>query len=219
MIRLQKLEEPQILVRNKARWTTEYVNARLAGGGVPDSIAYRYKHHDIKACIVIETHQKCAYCESKITQTYPGDVEHIVPKSRVPTLVVEWTNLTLACWQCNHNKADYYDSDDPLLNPYEIDPADHLLALGPLILPKPAARVGRVTELTLDLNRGALVERRQERILSLWKLANEYAMEENVRLKEILRRELLKEISADQEYAFVSRSFITGACGSLDAVE
>jgi HNH endonuclease len=218
MIKLEKLEEPQILVKHKAKWTADYVNARAAGGKVPDTVASRYKHPDIKARIVAETHEKCAYCESKITQTYPGDVEHLIPKSVVPEFVVEWSNLTLACWQCNHNKADYYDPHDPLLNPYENDPDDYLVAIGPFVFARPTARLGRITELTLDLNRGALMERRSERIFALRQMANEYANEKNARLREILRRELLKETYPDREYAFISRSFILNVCGTLEAV-
>ena len=60
----------------------------------------RYSRPEIKAELIAETKGKCAYCESKITHIYPGDIEHIIPKSIFPRLTFTWANLTLGCYWC-----------------------------------------------------------------------------------------------------------------------
>ena len=46
----------------------------------------------------------CSYCERRIETNLA--VEHIQPKSVVETLITEWTNLLLACTNCNSTKGD-----------------------------------------------------------------------------------------------------------------
>ena len=178
MIRLNKLEEPSILRNNKDDWKKEYLNA-LAHDGMTDTIRYRHRNPEIKEQIKKETGNKCAYCESKITHTYPGDIEHILPRSVFPDLTVDWENLTLGCGECNRRKSNYYSATEPLINPYIDNPEDHLLAAGTLILGRPGDRKGQLTELKLELNRAQLIERRHERIKSLVNLADRYAKQED----------------------------------------
>lgn len=211
MIKLDKLEEPAVLRDNGAAWTDEYLTART-DGTLTDTIRYRYRHPVIKTTIRDETSEKCAYCESKITHTYPGDVEHVLPTSKFPELVCKWDNLTLACGECNRRKGNYYDREEPLIHPYNDDPRDHLFAAGTLIFGKPGDGKGALAQLKLELNRAQLLERRQERINALNKLANRYANLPEGELKNLLRNELRKEIENDKEYAFVSRAFLKVCC-------
>ncbi|MCW3465890.1 hypothetical protein [Chitinophaga nivalis] len=61
-----------------------------------------------------KTFTKCAYCESRYSAVFDGDVEHFRPKGRVlekipPTpgyywLANEWTNLVLSCQHCNQKR-------------------------------------------------------------------------------------------------------------------
>lgn len=46
----------------------------------------------------------CSYCEIKINTQV--DVEHVVPKTPVPALRLEWSNFLLACGNCNSIKGD-----------------------------------------------------------------------------------------------------------------
>lgn len=55
----------------------------------------------------------CSYCERQIETNLA--VEHIQPKSHVPTLVTEWSNFLLGCVNCNSSKGDT-----------PVNPADHL---------------------------------------------------------------------------------------------
>jgi len=58
----------------------------------------------------------CAYCEKK---DHDLDIEHVEPKSKVPTKKTSWSNLLLACATCNrdfkkawnHNRNGYVFPD------------------------------------------------------------------------------------------------------------
>lgn len=96
---------------------------------------------------------KCAYCESLITNTHPGDVEHFRPKGAVTDLknkpiiitidgqkrphpgyywlAYEWTNLLPSCIDCNRlssgnsqGKVIGKGKKFPLKNKYAIEPGD-----------------------------------------------------------------------------------------------
>ena len=135
MIPLNKIPEPQILTNNKTKWTKEYLSALKKEIPMTNTIRNRYKRKEIKEALIKETSGKCAYCESKLLHISYGDIEHILPKSKYPELYVEWTNLTLSCELCNRNgKNDYYDKENPLLNPYIDNPYEHLLAYGPIMM-------------------------------------------------------------------------------------
>jgi hypothetical protein len=44
----------------------------------------------------------------------------------MPELVVKWTNLLPACKRCNGTKGSHNVRDEPIVNPYEDDPKQHL---------------------------------------------------------------------------------------------
>lgn len=209
MIKLNKLEEPEVLKINKEEWTSRYLSLYNAGSKIPDSLKYKYREPEIKDTLIRETHDKCAYCESKISQVCYGDVEHIIPKSKKPELIFEWKNLTLSCEQCNRNrKGDYYDEDEPLIDPYKDNPNEYLFACGAYIFHKPGSRRGELTETILELNRVELIERRMDRIKSLKSLADKCANEKNSVLKNIFINQLLEEANTDKEYSFVVRKYL-----------
>lgn len=209
MIKLTKLEEPQLLKENKKKWTEKYLKLCEVNDKITDPVKFKYRDKEIKAQIKKETHDKCAYCESKITHVSPGDIEHIIPKSYCKELIFEWTNLTLSCEQCNRTrKRDYYNPKEPLINPYIDNPSQHLMALGVFITHRPGDKKGELTEQILELNRKELIERRTERLKSLVNLADKYANENNVQLKEILKQQLLEEANDDKEYSFVVREYL-----------
>jgi hypothetical protein len=68
----------------------------------------------VKAALRIAQHDKCGFCESKVTHVAFGDVEHFRPKAAFRAiqgdaltrpgyywLAYEWTNLLFACEPCN----------------------------------------------------------------------------------------------------------------------
>jgi hypothetical protein len=46
----------------------------------------------------------CSYCESPIKN---GQVEHVLPRNGYGTLTMTWSNLLLACLNCNATKQDW----------------------------------------------------------------------------------------------------------------
>lgn len=213
MIRLRRSPIPDDL----RVWLAERA-ARLCelldrGGEPTEALLGSYRHPPLKAHLFAETHGKCAYCESKITHVYYGDVEHIRPKDAFPRERLDPHNLTLACALCNNAKGEFWDSDTPLLNPYEDDPNQEILALGFMIARRPGHNRARLTIEHLKLNRTALMERRKERIESLQALADQYVQVDDGPMKDLLRTELRRHASDDGEYAMIVRSFLEAACG------
>jgi hypothetical protein len=73
-----------------------------------------YGDAEVKAALCIAQHDKCGFCESKVTHVAFGDVEHFRPKAAFRAtqgdaltrpgyywLAYEWTNLLFACEPCN----------------------------------------------------------------------------------------------------------------------
>lgn len=71
-----------------------------------------YKDSEIRKQLLKLFNGKCAYCESKISSIYSGDIEHFRPKGRIQVngnlkrpgyywLASEWENLLFACPFCN----------------------------------------------------------------------------------------------------------------------
>lgn len=92
-----------------------------------EKITNKYRHKEIKEDLEKIFNGKCAYCESKVTTTGYGDIEHFCPKSnsRCINLTFEWTNLLLSCERCNdagHKGTKFpLDAND---NPLLINPTD-----------------------------------------------------------------------------------------------
>ena len=108
MIRLTSAPTAEALVRLEG-CSRRAREAHDAGVEPPDSLSNCYRHADVKASILNETAEKCAYCESKVTHVYWGDVEHIKPKDLFPWHRLDYDNLTLSCAICNNNKNSYYN--------------------------------------------------------------------------------------------------------------
>ena len=213
MIRLKKSAKPKILAENADKWTKLYCDC-IAQGCKPDkTLATKYNHPTIKKALEHETNEKCAYCESKITHVYHGDIEHILPKNKNarPDLCFEWDNLTLACAKCNQSgKGDYYNVALPLINPYTDYPEKHFQALGAFIFNTVGDERAIITEKTLGLNRTPLVERRKKRIddieplLEIW-----YNTDSRSPRKVILEDQLHIEYGKDKEFSFTIKQHLS----------
>ncbi|MEZ5337636.1 MAG: HNH endonuclease signature motif containing protein [bacterium] len=123
---LQRGIAPPTLVQNAAKWTIEFKQWIADGKPKSDSRATRYNKKAIKKALFRDSHGKCSYCEFEVEGGSWGEIEHILPKSKVPDDVCKWENLALACSVCNNPKDDYYDPGMPLLNPYKDVPEEHL---------------------------------------------------------------------------------------------
>lgn len=163
MIKLTKADEPEVLKNNGEAWTNELLGKIARGEKLTPSEASRYRHPEIKAAVIAETHGKCAYCESKLRHIHHGDIEHIFPKSLDEKMRFQWSNLTLACEICNQNKSNKDPNFEYIIDPYKIDPEEHILFVGAFTYSKSIPQ-GLNTKTILDLNRVELVERRQEKL-------------------------------------------------------
>jgi uncharacterized protein (TIGR02646 family) len=86
-----------------------------------------YGHATVKAALIKAQHDKCCFCESKVTHISYGDVEHFRPKAGIRQkagdpletpgyywLAYEWSNLFFSCQLCNQR---YKENLFPLKNP------------------------------------------------------------------------------------------------------
>lgn len=208
MIKLSKLPEPIILSRNKARWTSDLMAYIHRGEKVPDNIKNKYNQDDVKATLKRETSDKCMYCESYISAVAPEHIEHYRPKDIYPELSFEWSNLGLSCPWCNIKKNDKFDEQCAFINPYIDNPEDHFVFLGTMICHKPNDRRAQLTELELELNRPELMEARKSRIDAIIPLIDQYIAETNPSLKNVLKKNIEKEISGDKPYSMCAKSVI-----------
>jgi uncharacterized protein (TIGR02646 family) len=126
MIRIRKPSEaPKILGDRGSMLTSEL--CRKADAGEPlDFDRDTYGATEVKQALCTAQHDKCCFCESKVTHAQFGDVEHFRPKGRAqqssdapPTagyywLAYTWNNLYLCCEVCNrrHKRGLF-----PLANP------------------------------------------------------------------------------------------------------
>lgn len=205
MIRLTKREEPDVLRENGAAWLRA-IEDKLAAGQTPtDAEKSRYRHPDIKEALKIETHGKCAYCESRLLHIAFGDVEHISPKSLKLADTFRWNNLTLACDVCNTYKRDSVN----LVDPYIDDPNSFFNFLGPMIYAKPLEAKGVITTKQLKLNRPDLVESRTKRLDAISSIIHIIKTTQDPKLRDVLIEDLrINETADGSEYAAFVRSFL-----------
>ncbi|MCP1909648.1 HNH endonuclease [Bradyrhizobium pachyrhizi] len=164
----------------------------------------RYGHPEIKTALMRETHEKCAYCESIFRHVYPGDVEHIIPKRNGIEYRFQWSNLTIACSTCNTNKG----VKEGLVDPYVDDPEGAFQIAGPAMLAEPTDGKAHATEVALQLNRSALVERRAKRLSGLHLMLRVALQQTDQNYRQILFDELRREAAESAEFAAMSRWYV-----------
>ncbi|QKG54485.1 HNH endonuclease [Hymenobacter sp. BRD67] len=204
-----KLPKPAVLRLRSLTWTVNLMAYRNRNEKPPKLVLNKYNHKKVKETLVNETSGKCAYCESKVTHVYPGDIEHILPKSDFPKLTFEWNNLTFSCSVCNGHKSNYYDAQNPVLNPYSDAIYEHITSSGAMIIHMPGSVRGEITYKLLELNRGNLIERREEALVIFRKYLDAYVKEQNIYLKSLYKKEIIGMISPDKEFSFVLKNSLS----------
>ncbi|MGF1463762.1 MAG: HNH endonuclease [Maricaulaceae bacterium] len=206
MIRLQKLEEPESLKRNRKRWTKELLEAIEAGNKkLVNQRKKKYNQKDVKEQLRRETKDKCAYCESRVTVVAHGDIEHVTPKSVKPEHTFEWNNLTFACQICNQNKSD----KENIFDPYN-DSMTEIVFLAPPYLIGRSIQTQR-TIIQLDLNRPALIEDRVAHTKDFSLALEAIDREQNDELRTLLISQLERELDyGEAEYILMKRSLLDG---------
>jgi uncharacterized protein (TIGR02646 family) len=130
VIRIKKPTQAPAVLQSRGSKATQQLCAEYDGDPRSrrrwkfDSKLYGAK--SVKAALQKAQHDKCAFCESKISHIAYGDVEHFRPKAgyrQKPTepirkpgyywLAYDWTNLLFCCQICNQrNKGNHF----PLIN-------------------------------------------------------------------------------------------------------
>jgi hypothetical protein len=208
LIKLTKGPKPAVLASNEVAWREEYARY-LRGDDVPQAARFRYRHGDIKNALRSECFDKCIYCESKISHTFPGETDHLAPVSKRPDLVVEWQNLAYVCTECNREKLDYYSEAEPLINPYSDLPSDYLIFYGPIVLQRAGNGKGYRTVQKLKLtSRMALIERRKERIEALQALLDLLVRTEPGHTRDLIAEQIRDACAADKEFSAFLTAFV-----------
>lgn len=213
MRRLKKTDIPEILLNKGDQWRDDLLAVLAAGNKPTEAMKGRYRHKEIKEALLQETNGKCAYCESKLRHIAHGDIEHVIPKSKVPEMSYTWENLTLACDVCNENKGDTYSSDaafsqHSLVDPYLDDPQDHFLFLREIVTPRPDSMRALATEQIIKLSRGELLEKRRERMAFLDGMVRSYALADAIFKPVILKDLQDNHLKEEDEYYTASVSYI-----------
>jgi len=205
---LSKFEEPEILIDNKVTWLAEYKADKTN-----HTKKYRYRHKDIKTQLKNETNYKCIYCESKIGHNTPGDIEHIIPSSKDEDKHFDWTNLSIACTECNRRKNDYYKSGEEFLNPYTDNDIEQLIVhYGPIVNWRNGHERAEITVKILKLNEGSRIElilRKIEKIEETNTLVERCLSEVNPTLKKLQELQLVEMADKKSEFSGMVKSLLT----------
>ncbi len=187
MIKVIRTDKPNILIENAEVWKTNHLiaitiyeqNRTLENKKTFETTQKKYNQKEVKTALKKMFYNKCAFCESNITQVYAGDIEHFRPKSKFPDLCFEWENLLLACSICNgkSNKGDKFPSENEgglLINPLEENPADFFKfefdSVTGLFLLIPLNIRAETMLKTIKLNRDDLAEFRTKQLMDIVKL-------------------------------------------------
>ena len=119
MIQLIRPDKPRKLAEQEIELTNEYKN---------DNKKTVWKKAFIQNPLLEMTNYKCSYCERAIGKKTGQDVhiDHFKYKDKYPELVVDWDNLLPSCARCNRNKGTHDTAEEPIINPTEINPKEHL---------------------------------------------------------------------------------------------
>lgn len=179
----------------------------------PSKLKTNYKHPENKATLRAACHDKCMYCESKISHIYYGDVEHIKPKLVFPRLEYVWENLGYVCAKCNGSKGDKWSEDCPFINPFEEDPGQFLSPVGAFVYQRAGSERGEYTWREIGLNRPALVRQRQDRIEQIRDLVDKVQRTGNQVLKNLVFAELANFVEEHNPYSMVARAALKAMQG------
>lgn len=205
MIKLKKIDPPAVLTANAAQWTKDLLEEIARGGDKIELRKAKYRTPGIKDTLKVETHKKCAYCESKPLHVTHGDIEHVVPKAEAPELTFDWDNLTLACDVCNTNKG----SKTGLLDPYDCNPEEEFEFFGPMVLHRVGHHAAELTRIELDLNRADLLERRRDHLEKLRDKFEKYELNPDPDVRNLLRSAAAAhEMRDEREFAACVRTFL-----------
>lgn len=157
MIRLNRLPKPPILEQNEIGWRDDYLAKRREKPNLrPES--RKYRHQEILDSLQAMSFNKCFYCEQLMDSITP-EVDHYQEVTSHPELAFEWTNLYLACPECNLKIRTIPISD--CIDPCQEDPSEYLTFRGEVIVSIDESEKGLKTIQKYKLTRQELTIARQ----------------------------------------------------------
>lgn len=118
MIKLERADKPSFLTDEKVQELTD--KFKLDGTSV-------WNIDELKEVLLDSSYGKCAYCESNLTEESKYmEVEHFEDKKNNPEKVILWENLLPSCKKCNGKKSTHDVITEPIINPYEDIPKEHI---------------------------------------------------------------------------------------------
>lgn len=183
MIRVKKGPKPEILKKNASTWTKKYCNAIKNG----KKAKANYNKKPIKKAVIEESHDKCVFCESKVSHVYHGDIEHFRPKSKFCKYTHTWSNLLFSCRICNSKKSNTFPTENQIIKPTEENPEKFFeydaLPNGKLVSLVPLNERAKNSIEIMGLNRDELRARRGERwhdLESMIEVLRTHGISENI---------------------------------------
>ncbi len=201
MIEVPKGPIPSILQRKAYIWKTEYCTAiKKWKKGEGEKPRPNYNKPEIKTALKRDFHNKCAYCESKISHQQFGDVEHFKPKEKFCNLTYEWDNLLLSCQICNNTKRDKFPLKNKIINPVKENPEPFFSFenIGSLVKIKPNNKRAANSIEIMNLNRDDLSGFRKEHLQSM----------EVLRLTGLPPPHLLQYVDSSAQFSGMCRFFL-----------
>ncbi len=117
-IRRNKVIKPDCLERNAEAWTNHYIKQRKSNNNYWNWHTDNYERVERILTPILSniSNFHCSYCGIyPLKQNVGGrSIDHFKPKSEFPELAFEWTNLFIACPDCQNIKGNNY--------PLEIEP-------------------------------------------------------------------------------------------------
>ncbi len=108
---VERLSEPEILKKNKNKWTEKFIESKKER---PQN--YQYGHDKIRELLDSMSFHKCFYCEQKI-KGKRKEVDHYIEISEDKKLAFDWNNLYLSCDSCNSKLSNKTIPNSETLNP------------------------------------------------------------------------------------------------------
>lgn len=128
MIKLELTEKPAELTPElEAELTAEYMGQETAV----------WKKDFIAKAVFNMSFGKCVYSESSLGKEGKYmEIDHFYPKATYPEKVVLWGNLMASNKKCNGTKGDWDTENEPIINPFEDNPKEHLYIRNYFFFPK-----------------------------------------------------------------------------------
>lgn len=144
------------------------------------------------------------------------EIDHFEAKRQSPDKAIEWSNFLPSCRRCNGTKSDHDVVAEPILNPFDQEPQNHLKLK--YVRLQPLTDLGRMTLDVLDLNDPGLTRERSRIVVGLdQQIEDVLDLMANLQtplltqVQNQLRRKvraILKAAQPDEAYAAIVASFI-----------